>query len=175
MGYDLPDDALEHSVFDHILGADSVGSVMAAVTASGPQPAFGTPKDQERDPAGILSIDEEIVRRRIAQVAPDGAAHYVALLETIRDRNRRATPVEQTFHAAREMVGAVAEACCPSHCPSRSGATFRFRRSPNARGTPGDDRSSSPFSAWTGPFPQPGGTFRQAHWRIARSAVRRGC
>ncbi|WP_395727487.1 hypothetical protein [Nakamurella sp.] len=113
MRFEIPDDDLESSVFDHILTADSLGSIVAAFTASGPRPAFGTPKDEERDPARILSGDEEIIRRRIAQVAPDGAAHYVAMLETIRDRSRRSTPVEQVFHAAREMVGAVAEALLP--------------------------------------------------------------
>lgn len=109
------DDEIERSHFGGFLASGStVGALFASVLRVGAAaPSATPPKQREFDVANVLSEDQEQQRRRLEQVAPAAARHYVAMLQSIAEQDRRLTPVGDAFHNAREMLSAMVEITLP--------------------------------------------------------------
>ncbi|UMP01262.1 hypothetical protein [Amycolatopsis sp. EV170708-02-1] len=115
LGEPWREDEVERSHLGGFLTSTSTaGALFASVLSIGTAaPPAWPPKRQEFDVTNVLSEDQEQVRRRLEQVAPAAARHYVAMLQAIAEHDRRLTPVGDAFHNAREMLSAMVEITLP--------------------------------------------------------------
>lgn len=106
------DDLLERShVGGTLVETKQAADFLVALMHPG-QPLPAAPSKEARfDPAEVLRGDEERVRQRLNRVCPAAAAHYVAIWEAMTLPS--ATPVNNMFHAAREMMSAIVELVFP--------------------------------------------------------------
>jgi hypothetical protein len=89
----------------------AAGLMVGVLFAATPMPPTLPAKDEAYDPAWVLSDEQQ--RRRISLVSPSGVTHYVAMHEVVAQHASRSTPVNDLFHQARELIGAVAEQMMP--------------------------------------------------------------